>query len=140
MKQMQVEKSHQFQSRKVLNPKKHAQYFQTKEGEEHFRVLQDDDYWFEFIDDDNPYRIKNWKLSPEFFAMQNDTILKGSSLLKGLRLYDYEGWDGPYWQETSNCFYAMTNVTWSTYPMWLTYVQAHNPGRFAKHQATAEMM
>ena len=104
------------------------------------KVTEDDDKWYEFLDDESEYRIKNWKLSAEFFEVEDDVILKGSSLLKGMRLYDYEGWDGPYWQESSNCFFAMTNVTWATYPMWLTYVQADNPGKWNKHQATAELV
>ena len=109
-------------------------------GERSRKVTEDDDKWYEFLDDESEYRIKNWKLSAEFFEVEDDVILKGSSLLKGMRLYDYEGWDGPYWQESSNCFFAMTNVTWATYPMWLTYVQADNPGKWNKLQATAELV
>ena len=43
------------------------------------------------------FRFQSTVLGPEFFAYEELTKMKGSSLLKGMRLYDYEGWEGPYW-------------------------------------------
>jgi hypothetical protein len=71
---------------------------------------------------------------------QNRTIANGVALLKGARLFDYSGYVGPYWQNTSVCFFKMTNVTWETFPLWFKYLQADNRNFWDKFLTTTEFM
>lgn len=63
----------------------------------------------------------------------------GEMFLKGAWLYDWsddEEFATTYWDGTSECMYALGNSTWVTFPMWLRYVTAHNPGIWPKFSTT----
>ena len=63
--------------------------------------------------------------------------------LKGAWLYDWsddEDFATTYWDGTSDCLYAMGNSTWVTFPLWLRYITANNPGPWLKISTTLEAL
>ena len=81
-----------------------------------------------------------YTLPVDFWETRDHVLPNGVAFLKGLRLYDYPGYFGPFWQNTSHCFFAVTNITWETFPLWLKYVQADNPGKWDKYLTTTEFL
>jgi hypothetical protein len=84
--------------------------------------------------------VETYTLPVEFWEYRDQIIPNSVALLKGLRLYDYPGYISPYWQNTSHCLFAATNVTWETFPLWLTYMQADNPGKWNKYLTSTEFL
>ena len=63
-----------------------------------------------------------YTLPVEFWRRRDEILPNGVALLKGLRLYDYPGYISPFFQNTSHCFFAVTNITWEVFPLWLKFV------------------
>ena len=82
---------------------------------------------------------EEYVLPEEFYNAEDDVVILGGAFLKGMRLYDHEGYETPFWQNTSDCFYAATNFTWVDFPVWLSYVQGDSEiyGVYNKYITTA---
>jgi hypothetical protein len=66
--------------------------------------------------------VETYTLPVDFWELRDQVLPNGVAFLKGLRLYDYPGYISPFWQNTSHCFFAATNVTWETFPLWFKYI------------------
>ena len=84
--------------------------------------------------------VETYTLPVEFWESRDTVLPNGIALLKGLRLYDYPGYISPYWQNTSHCFFAVTNVTWEVFPLWFKYIQADNPDIWNKYLTSTEFL
>jgi len=74
-----------------------------------------------------------YTLPDDYYQPKEEFLTKAESLLKGLRLYDFPGYASFYWSNTSNCMHNLTNLTWTSFPMLLTYVQQDSPDGWSKY-------
>ena len=65
-------------------------------------------------------------LPVRFWRWRDSVIPSGQAFLKGARLYDYDGYLPYYWSNTSICFYALTNNTWTDFPHTANYLAYAN--------------
>jgi hypothetical protein len=80
---------------------------------------------------------------PVIFWKWRDFIVPNmDEFFYGIRLYDFPGLTPffPGLDNTSNCFFNMTNLTWSEIPLYIRYVQADNPGAWAKWNVTTTFL
>mmetsp|Transcript_13360 Transcript_13360/g.22720 ORF Transcript_13360/g.22720 Transcript_13360/m.22720 type:complete len:156 (+) Transcript_13360:534-1001(+) len=80
------------------------------------------------------------ELPQEYFDIKEEVENLTISFLIGAKLFDIEGQLPKYWGNTSYCFYNISEVLWSTFPMYLTFIQEDSPSTWQKINVTSQFM